>query len=311
MNMAGAYDFLNLSQLMKRLGLEGHYIKFKYLKGLVNTKISMFKYKNLPGSLTSEILETALMFNNHLCFYNSPAFGGIILCRYLPLGEYDIYWKPTHVDVMALNGKTVATHVPYEDIVLVRDNECDIIPFLWILEFIEVLERVEDTLMKNMTLLQLPLVFTGKKEQIASFKAMVKKVINIDPFAFADREAIEALKQFDITMPVKLDDILSIYKNYKNMCLESTGIAGTETQKRERLLVGEVQSQTEYTDYVYQGFKNMRLNMLDEVEKKWHHKIELVESYTLFREDDIELQNKMMQQVPQSAQENKGGNDNE
>lgn len=295
MDLSQAYDYLNLSQLMKRLGLDGHYIKFKYLKGLVNTKISMFKYKNLPDSLTSEILETALMFNNHLCFYKSETFG-IILCRYLPLGEFDIYWKPTHVDLLALNGKTIATKVPYEDIVLVRDNECDIIPFLWILEFIEVLEKTEDTLMKNMILLQLPIVFTGKKEQVNTYKQMIKKTLNIDPFAIADKETIDSLKQFDINLPVKLDEILSVYKNYKNMCLESEGIYGTETQKKERLLVGEVQSQTEYVDYNYQGFKKMRENMLKEVESKFGQKIELEESYLEFREQDIELQNQYVQQ---------------
>jgi len=306
MDLSQAYDYLNLSQLMKKLGLDGHYIKFKYLKGLVNTKISMFKYKNLPGSLTSEILETALMFNNHLCFYKSETFG-IVLCRYLPLGEFDIYWKPTHVDLLALNGKTIATKVPYEDIVLVRDNECDIIPFLWILEFIEVLERVEDTLMKNMLLLQLPIIFTGKKEQINTYKQLIKKTLNIDPFAIADKETIDSLKQFDINLPVKLDEILSVYKNYKNMCLESEGIYGTETQKKERLLVGEVQSQTEYVDYNYQGFKRMRLDFIDEVKKKFDYDIELEESYVEFREQDIELQNQL---VNQFGNQNEGGNGN-
>lgn len=307
MDLSQAYDYLNLSQLMKRLGLDGHYIKFKYLKGLVNTKISMFKYKNLPENLTSEILETALMFNNHLCFYNSDSLG-LVLCRYLPLEEFDIYWKPTHVDLLALNGKTIATKVPYEDIVLVRDNECDIIPFLWILEFIEVLERTEDTLMKNMLLIQLPIVFTGKKEQVNTYKQLIKKALNIDPFAIADRESVEALKQFDINMPVKLDEILSVYKNYKNMCLESEGIYGTETQKRERLLVGEVQSQTEYVDYIYQGFLNMRENFIEEVKNKFGYEIEIEESYLKFRKQEIELQNKSMQNNPI---QNQGGDADE
>ena len=290
MDMSCAYDYANLSQLMKRLGLDNRYIKFKYLKGLVNTKISMFKYKGLPENLTSEILETALMFNNHLCFYKSETLG-LILCRWFPTGDFDMYWKPTYVDLLALNGKSVATHVEWKDIVLVRDNECDIIPFLWILEFIEVLEKTEDTLMKNIILIQLPTVFTGKKEQINTFKQLIKKTLNIDPFAIADKETIETLKQFDIQLPVKLDEILSIYKNYKNMCLESEGIYGTETQKRERLLVGEVQSQTEYVGYIYQGFKQMRKQMLEEVKEKFGDEIELVESYVEFMEQDIEIQN--------------------
>ena len=80
------------------------------------------------------------------------------------------------------------------------------------------------------------------------------------------------------------------------MCLESEGIYGTETQKRERLLVGEVQSQTEYVGYIYQGFKQMRKQMLEEVKEKFGDEIELVESYVEFMEQDIEIQNQYNEQ---------------
>lgn len=288
-NLKTAYNFNNLNELMDRIGLSGKYIDFKYLKGFVDTKISMFTYDNLPKDLTSEILETALCFNNRLCFYKSSVFG-VCLCRYLPLGDYNLYWKPTKVDLLALNGKSIATNVDYNDIVLVKDNTMDIIPFLWIVEYIEKINMTEITLEKLLKVLRLPAIFTGSKETVTSFKQVIKKALDIDAFTVGDKTLIESFKQFDINLPCELEDILAIYKNFKNMALESIGIYGTESQKRERLLVGEVQSQTEYVDFIYQSFLKCRKNFVNECNAKFGTNIVLNESYKEFREDEIEMQ---------------------
>ena len=288
-NLKAAYNFNNLNELMDRIGLSGKYIDFKYLKGFVDTKISMFTYDNLPKDLTSEILETALCFNNRLCFYKSSVFG-VCLCRYLPLGDYNLYWKPTKVDLLALNGKSIATNVDYNDIVLVKDNTMDIIPFLWIVEYIKKINLSETTLEKLLKVLRLPAIFTGSKETIASFKQLIKKTLDIDAMTVGDKTLIESIKQFDINLPCELEDILAIYKNFKNMALESIGIYGTESQKRERLLVGEVQSQTEYIDFIYQSFLKCRKNFVNECNAKFGTNIILNENYKEFRKDEIEMQ---------------------
>lgn len=303
-NLKTAYNFNNLNELMDRIGLSGKYIDFKYLKGFVDTKISMFTYDNLPKDLTSEILETALCFNNRLCFYKSSVFG-VCLCRYLPLGDYNLYWKPTKVDLLALNGKSIATNVDYNDIVLVKDNTMDIIPFLWIVEYIEKINLSETTLEKLLKVLRLPAIFTGSKETVTSFKQLIKKSLDIDAMTVGDKTLIESFKQFDINLPCELEDILAIYKNFKNMALESIGIYGTESQKRERLLVGEVQSQTEYVDFIYQSFLKCRKNFVNECNSKFGTNIVLNESYKEFREDEIE-----MQKERETIIENNGGESN-
>ena len=306
-NLKTAYNFNNLNELMDRIGLSGKYIDFKYLKGFVDTKISMFTYDNLPKDLTSEILETALCFNNRLCFYKSSVFG-VCLCRYLPLGDYNLYWKPTKVDLLALNGKSIATNVDYNDIVLVKDNTMDIIPFLWIVEYIEKINLSETTLEKLLKILRLPAIFTGSKETVTSFKQLIKKSLDVDAMTVGDKTLIESFKQFDINLPCELEDILAIYKNFKNMALESIGIYGTESQKRERLLVGEVQSQTEYVDFIYQSFLKCRKNFVNECNSKFGTNIVLNESYKEFREDEIEMQKEREMIVENNGGESDYGN---
>ena len=285
-NMA-VYDYYNLESYIKQKGILNP-INFRYLHDIVNTKIGMFSYGETPGELTDEILETAICFNNKLCFYKSSIYG-VILCRYLPLGDYGIYWKPKYVDLLALNGMSIATHVPYEDIVLVRDNIMDIIPFLYINEYVEKLVECENTLMKNVKWLQLPAVWTGSKQSLTTFNALIQKVLSIDPFTVADKQVVENFKQFDIKLGATLEEQLSLYKNWKNMCLESIGIYGVETQKRERLLVREIQSQTEYIDFMYQQLINERKRFVDECNAKFGTHMTFKEVYKQYRREEIEL----------------------
>ncbi len=286
-NNFSVYDYYNLTEYVKQRNIKNPF-HFRYLHDIVNTKIGMFSYKNLPGKLTDEIMETAITFNQKLCFYNSITYG-VILCRYLPLSQYDIYWKPEKVQILALNGTTIAEEVPYDDIVLVRDNIMDIIPFIYINEYVEKLVECENTLMKNVKLLQLPAVFTGNKQLIASFNQLIKDVLEIKPFSVSDKTLVENFKQFDIKLGATLEEQLSIYKNWKNMCLESIGIYGVETQKRERLLVREIQSQTEYIDFIYQQLKNERERAIKECNEKFGTKIQLVECYKQYRSEEIDL----------------------
>ena len=302
------YDFMNQQQLLDRLKVNGLGISFKNLINFLETRIAQFSYEGLEENLPSYVLRTALMFNNKLCFYNSKTFG-IVLCRYLPLGEYDFYWRPTKVQLLALNGTMIANKVDFKDIVLVKDNKLDIPPFLWLMEYFSELHNVENTLNKVLDVLKLPCTFVGNEKTVTSFKTLVKKALNFEPFAVVDKQAVDAFNQFNIDMPVKLDEYISVYKNYKNMALESIGISGTETQKRERLLVGEVESQSEYKNLTYTDFKREQNKWIDACNKKFGTKFKLVE--TLVEYQDTELDRRIEEAERTAEAENTGGDNNE
>lgn len=306
-NNMSIYDYNNLASYLKRMAIEKQ-LDFRYMHDIVNTKVSMFEYDNLPEGLTSEILETAICFNANLCIYNSPTYG-LVLCRYLPLGDFNIYWKPTRVDLLALNGLTIANDVPFSDLVLVRDNKMDIIPFITIYEYMQKMSEMEDTLIKNVQLLKLPAVFTGNPKMVSTFKALIKKVTNCEPFALTDKQVLDDFKQFNIEFPVSPEEMLSLYKNYKNMCLESIGIYGVETQKRERLLVREIQSQTEYIDFMYQMALNERKRFIKECNDRFNTNIVLKEVYTQYRKAEIDISAEEEKKITEA--QNSGGGDNE
>ena len=282
------YDFTNMTELMQRLGLTGRVITYRQMIGFIEPHISMFGYEGLEEDLPVWVVRWALMFRNKLCFYKHPIYG-IVLCTYLPTSIRNLYWLPEYVDLLALNGKTIATKVPFKDLVLVKDNKLDLPPFLWLMEYFDKMNNIENTLMKNIDLLKLPAVFTGNEKTVTSFNNLINKALGFKPFAVTDKMISESFKQFDIKLPCTLEEQMSMYKNYKNMCLESIGISGTETQKRERLLVSEVESQSEYKNLNYTDFKNCQLDWIDEYNAKFGKSVKLVENLVDYRESEIEL----------------------
>ncbi len=300
------YDIMNMNQTLNRIMLAGKPITYRQIIGYLETKIGMFSYKGLEEDLPPRIVRTALTFRNHLCFWKSPTLG-IVFCQYRPTTERDIYYLPIKVELFALNGKSLATDVPYKEIVVVRDNNLDLIPCMWLFEYFEKMNNIERTLMKNVDLLKLPAIFKGDEKTVSSFNAIIQKALDFKPFAVGDPQIANNFEQYDIKIPVSFEEQMSLFKNYKNMALESIGISGTETQKRERLLSTEVESQSEYKNLVYTDFKNTQLDWIEEYNKKFGKNVELVETYVDFKDSEMELTAKETELVSKAESQ---GDDN-
>ena len=302
------YDLTNLNEFIKKCAIKNpDCISFRDLKQYIELKMSMFEYEGLPTDLPSEVVRATLMWANHLCFYKS-AIHGVVFCRYLPSSNFNKYMLPDKVNLVFLNGAPLATGVPFNEIVRVRDNLLDIPPILWLSEYFDELHNVENTLNKVLDVLKLPCVFTGNEKTVNSFKTIIKKALNFEPFAVGDKQMVDAFNQFNIDMPVKLDEYISVYKNYKNMALESMGISGTETQKRERLLVGEVESQSEYKNLTYVDFKRIQEKWIKECNEKLGTSIKLVETLVEYQVSEME---RRVEEAKQTAEAENVGDNNE
>lgn len=282
------FNFYNPDVLFDMLKVKGFGMDFRYIKDYINTKISMFKYKNLPKGLTSRILETALCMKSYLCFYQNSIYPEGILCQYRPVGDYDEYWRPKTVELVTFTNKPIAT-VKFEDIVPVRDNTMGIIPIITICQYIDKISYCETTLMKNVKQARIPAMFTGSKEQVATFNKMIQKAETNDAFAIGDKQMSEAMAQYNFQFPIQPESEIEIMKNYMNWCVQSFGIYAGSSQKRERMLTGEVQSQNDFVDMIYQDELDNRKEFIELCNEKFGWNIELVESYKEYTEEHIRL----------------------
>lgn len=280
------YNYNNLQDYCKKIGLVYDSEYLRWLKEIINTKVQLFKYKGLPKDINSRILEMALLFRNHLCWARVPNFGDDpILCVWVSGSTWDLYWQPMYVNLLALNGKTIATRVKFSDVVQVRDNTMDIIPFLTLNSWIEKIQEMERTLSINVQLLRLPTIFTGDKNQVASLKQMIKKITNFEPFAIGDKALVNSINSVKIDLPVKPMEMYSLLEQYKNMALASVGVYSSDS-KRERLITAEIQASNDFADIVYQGMLEERRQWVKEMNEKFGTKIEIIEIYAQLSKDN-------------------------
>lgn len=286
--MDNIYNYYNLEDYLRKNLIDPNEAYLRWVKDIINTKVSMFEYKNLPDGLTSEIIENALMFNNFLCFYHSESLG-LILCRYRTGSEFDLYWKPTYVELMTLSGKTIATHVPYKDIIPLRDNRMDIIPFITLNGYIQKIIEQEKTLNILVKLVRFPTILTGSKEQIQMLRNLLKKNADCDGFTIADKGFKDHMEQFPINLPCKLIEAYELMDKYKEMALGSIGIYSVN-EKRERIVTDEVKATNDFVDFIYNGMVQERENAIKKVNEKWGYNITLEESYVENVKDEQDLE---------------------
>lgn len=286
--MDNIYNYYNLEDYLRKNLIEPNEAYLRWVKDIINTKVSMFEYKNLPDGLTSEIIENALMFNNFLCFYHSESLG-LILCRYRTGSEFDLYWKPTYVQLMTLSGKTIANHVPYKDIIPFRDNRMDIIPFITLNGYIQKIIEQEKTLNILVKLVRFPTILTGSKEQIQMLRNLLKKNADCDGFTIADKGYKDHMEQFPINLPCKLIEAYELMDKYKEMALGSIGIYSVD-EKRERIVTEEVKATNDFVDFIYNGMVQERENAIKKVNEKWGYNIIIEESYVENVKDEQDLE---------------------
>lgn len=286
-------NYYNLQDYMRKMGLFDTDIRF--IKDIVNTKMSLIRYEGLPKDLTSEILESALMFNSHLCFYYDEGLEKVVLCKWIPSAMFNIYWKPEKVDLIALSGRHLRTNYPYEDIVLVRDNIMDITPFVYVNEYIKKIHELEKTLFNVLKVAQLPLLISGSKNQAIVLKKLADKILNIEPFVIGDRMTdANTIQGFNIAVPIAPSEIYDLKEKYRAECLQALGIYGDPDQKKERLLNSEVESKQDFANFTYQGCLDERKRFVDECNKRWNTSIKIIESYHEQKEDDLAFQEEQL-----------------
>ena len=296
------FDLMNLEHCFSACGVHYDPSYLRWVKDIIITKISMFRYEGLKEyGIKDGLVERALMFRSHLCGYLDKTLG-FVICYWRQGSDFDLYYQPKRVELMSFFGKVIAQNVDFDDIVLLRDNPLDLIPFLTLNNWIEKCMEKEKTLESIFDWLSMPLMLTGDKSQVATFKNVFKKAKAREPFMATSKGFSDHLEAFNINLPAELEDILKIIKYYKAMAVQSMGIYQAD-DKRERMITGEVEAANDYVDFVYTGMYEERKHFVDNCNEKFGTNIKLVETYVANQNDSIALAKKraMAEGAPQIA----------
>lgn len=241
---------------------------FDYLERLKKVALSMFEWINLPKSMNARFLEMCLYFNGQASllydktygFINTQcASGGNLNIYGLPnqLNCYSFSYQETRNLYIGLNEYNKEKNEMEDDCILVMNN-WDRTPTATSIELFALrLYEAERTIDVNIKAQKTPILIICDEEQRSSLLNLYNQYDGNQPFIFGTKELlnnIEALKSIKTEAPYVVDKITTYKKEILNEALTFLGINNIQTEKKERLISSEADSNNEYINLNLQSY---------------------------------------------------------
>lgn len=247
-----------------------------YLDRLKLIAISLFEWKGLDdvaGYGASRFMELALYENGRACFLKDETKGYMVL-RANPDDKFNIYMLPNKILAWSLGYNK---KVEFDDCVYVMNNLLTK-PTLETLQLMAYrLYETERTIDVNLIAQKTPVLIEGDTKTILTLKNVYMQYSGNTPFIFGN-------KQFDISNKLNvlktdapyLIDKLELHKHeIWNECMTYLGINNANTDKKERLITDEVDSNNDLINYYLNCFYKTRKEACDLINKKYNLDIKL------------------------------------
>lgn len=241
-----------------------------YLDRLKLIAISLFEWRGLDeiaGYGASRFMELALYENGRACFYKDSEIGYKVF-RANPNDKFNVYMLPEKIMAWSLGYEKT---IPFDDCVFVMNNLL-MKPTLETLQLMAYrLFETERTIDVNLIAQKTPVLIEGDTKTILTLKNVYMQYSGNTPFIFGN-------KQFDISNKLNvlktdapyLIDKLELHKHeIWNECMTYLGINNANTDKKERLITDEVDSNNDLINYYLNCFYKTRKQACDLINEKY------------------------------------------
>lgn len=244
---------------------------------LWNLALDTFEWKNLPETCNARFLEMQFLIMGAACMYKDPEQGFQTL-GFMPK-QFNIYGEPSSGTCYGFFGQTKEAvcylEGSYNDnanCVIARDNISAYPVINYIITYAERLSELMRSMDTASWLLQLPYLITCEQSQVNSFDELFKKVGEHYPYIPVS-DALNPDSINAINLNPNPEVLRTLWDQYRNIDNEIRTFLGIQNQcnsdKKERLLVDEVNSNNEITnDYLYLRLR-MRKQFCEQINKFW------------------------------------------
>ncbi len=223
-----------------------------YLERMKKICLSMFEWVNLPTSMNARFLEMCLFYNGQGALLYSDDYGYInTMCA--DGGYINIYGLPTELNCYSYRFNerrslymTDTGEEKGKECILVMNNYERIPTTVTVSLFAYRLAEAQRTADVNIKAQRTPILITTDQKQYFTLKKMYEEFDGNTPAIFADKNLIssDALKALKTDAPFLCNDIMEYKREIWNEFLTFMGIQNL-SEKRERLITGEVDSNNE------------------------------------------------------------------
>lgn len=240
------------------------------LSEFTNLAIRRFNWSNLPKGLTSDRLEEMLI--------NHGLLGGYVnetgLLTILPMhgvSQVNIYNEFIKYRLVGFNGIQIEKDA--EEVCRLKNNPTCSNDMDTLRVFAKRISDIERTQEVNLFQMNIPKIITTSRDGVLTAKNIIKRIQDFKFVVFTKEKGLsQQLKQDDVldTSAPYLLDKLSDYENfYRNKALSFLAINNANTDKKERLIVDEVNANNDFLNTILDMMYETRLEFCKEVKEKF------------------------------------------
>lgn len=261
----------------------------QYYNRLLELAINMYEWKNLPDTVDERFLELTLFSDGMAVFFRDEILGELCL-QCMIGGELDVYRIPIDRTAYATNGYQMRLN--NQNSVIIFNNYTHTNSMLDIEMYARRLYEIERTIDVNVKAQKTPLIIRATENQRLTMKNLYMQYDGNEPFIFGDNNLdMDAIKVLPTNAPYVADKLNILKRQIWNEALTYLGIENSNTEKKERLVSDEVNSNL--GGVAAQRFcrLNARRKAADQINKMFGLNIEVdfrEEVKEMFKEDNGE-----------------------
>lgn len=272
-----------------------------YYTRLKEYAINTFEWVNLPDTVDARYMELILCERGKVCFFEDELVGFMAL----PVNEYgnlNVYNYPTGHQIYAVNGYNKNRTI--EDSVVIYNNYLRLPTVLTLSLYAERLSKIQRTIDVNIGACKTPYIIVATENQRLALENAFNQIDENKPALFFTNEMnLDNIKALDLKTPYVSDKLTLLKHDVWNEAMTFLGIENSNTDKKERMITDEVNSNDGQIEASRFNMLDARLEACDKINKmfnlnisckfrndnvqKAYEKARILEAFPVLDEDDI------------------------
>ncbi|MEG0577172.1 MAG: hypothetical protein RR500_04890 [Bacilli bacterium] len=217
--------------------------------------VNIFQWENVPETMDIEYLENSLFESGKACViddidYNDLGIENTEGLKVSPInvdynneGGVNLYGKPINIRVKSYGG-LINKCIKVSDSIIIRLEDEILRDSIICLKYSKKIQEIEDIMSVNLNSQKTPIHISCTKDQELTVKRIYEKYNGNEPIIITDTDSNELanINVYKTDAPFLLDKFQDHKKNIENEFLTQKGINNLTSDKKERLLTGEVNS---------------------------------------------------------------------
>lgn len=213
----------------------------QYYNQLTELAVSVFEWIDLPSTIDERFLEMTLFNQGQAIFFKDEILEWFLALECTTGGSFAFYNQPTTRRAIANNGYGYDLGMDNSVIIYnnyLRTNSVEVTRL-----YARKLYEIDRTIDVNVSSQKTPLVIRCSESQRLTLLNVYKEYMGNEPFIFGDKELdIESIKVLPTNSPYVADKLQILKRQVWNEALTQLGIENANTEKKERLISDEVNS---------------------------------------------------------------------